>query len=57
MDRTPLRSAVHGRVVKMTIKALGRFQTVPDWYQGLTVKINGNGVLCLMAQKIMETLS
>lgn len=45
-----------GRVVKMTIKALGRFQTVPDWYQGLTIKINGNGVPCLMAQRILETL-
>lgn len=46
-----------GKVVKMTVKALGRFQTVPDWYKGLTVKINGNGVPCLMAQKIMESLS
>jgi hypothetical protein len=35
---------------------LGRFQTVPDSYKGLTTKINGNGVPCLLAQKIMETL-
>jgi site-specific DNA-cytosine methylase len=56
MDRTPSRAHVNGRIVKMNIKALGRFQTVPDWYQGLTVKINGNGVPCLMAQRILETL-
>ena len=49
------RSSI-GRVVKMTIQALGRFQTVPDTYKGLTTKINGNGVPCLMAQRVMETL-
>jgi site-specific DNA-cytosine methylase len=54
--KTTTRAHVNGRIVKMNIKALGRFQTVPDWYQGLTVKINGNGVPCLMAQKILETL-
>jgi DNA (cytosine-5)-methyltransferase 1 len=57
MDRTPSRAYTGGRIVKMTVKALGRFQTVPDTYQGLTVKINGNGVPCLMAQRILETLS
>jgi DNA (cytosine-5)-methyltransferase 1 len=45
-----------GRVVKMTTKALGRFQTVPDWYQGLTIKINGNGVPCKLAKAVLETL-
>ena len=50
------RAYANGRVVKMTVQALGRFQTVPDTYKGLTVKINGNGVPCLMAQKILETL-
>jgi len=53
--REPVRASI-GRVVKMTIQALGRFQTVPDTYKGLTTKINGNGVPCLMAQGIMETL-
>lgn len=56
-EKRPARAFVgRGRVVKMTVQALGRFQTVPDWYKGLTVKINGNGVPCLMAQKIMETM-
>lgn len=54
--KRPARAYAGGRVVKMTVKALGRFQTVPDTYKGLTVKINGNGVPCLMAQKILETL-
>ena len=54
-SRPPARAYV-GRVVKMDIRCLGRFQTVPDSYRGLTVKINGNGVPCLMAQKILETL-
>lgn len=49
-------ASARGRVVKMTIKALGRFQTVPDWYQGLTTKINGNGLPCKMAEGIMKTL-
>lgn len=53
--REPVRASI-GRVVKMTIQALGRFQTVPDTYRGLITKINGNGVPCLMAQRIMETL-
>ena len=55
-SRRPARAAVHGKVVKMTAKALGRFQTVPDDYQGLTIRINGNGVPCLMAQRILEIL-
>lgn len=55
-EKRPTRAYV-GRVVKLDIRCLGRFQTVPDWYQGLTVKINGNGVPCLEAKKILETLS
>ncbi len=47
---------VPGRVVKMTIQALGRFQTVPDSYVGLTTKINGNGVPCKLAEVAMRTL-
>lgn len=45
-----------GRWVRMTIQALGRFQTVPDDYIGLTPTINGNGVSCLLARAIMESL-
>ena len=55
IEKTPSKAYI-GRVVKMNIKALGRFQTVPDWYQGLTPKINGNGVPCKLAKIIMETL-
>lgn len=56
MDKTPSKAFIGGRVVKMNIQALGRFQTVPDWYVGLTPKINGNGCPPLMVKKIMETL-
>lgn len=52
--REPVRAYI-GRVVKMTVQALGRFQTVPDDYKGLTTKINGNGVPCKLAQAIMES--
>ena len=45
-----------GRVVKMTVQALGRFQTVSDSYKGLTVKINGNGCPPLETKKILETM-
>lgn len=56
MDKTPVRGFVGaGRIVKMTVKALGRFQTVPDWYKGLTVRINGNGVPCKLAKAVLET--
>lgn len=50
------RAYAGGRWVRMTIQPLGRFQTVPDDYQGLTPQINGNGVPCLLAQRIMESL-
>lgn len=49
------RAVVTGHWVRMTIQALGRFQTVPDDYIGLTSEINGNGVPCLLAQRIMES--
>lgn len=45
-----------GRWVRLTVRALGRFQTVPDSYVGLTAEVNGNGVPCLLAQRIMESL-
>ncbi len=55
-EKRPVRAFTDGRIVKMTVKALGRFQTVPDWYQGLTVRINGNGVPCELAKSIMTSL-
>lgn len=49
-----------GRVVRMTPRALARFQTMPDWYalpekNALACRIIGNGVPCLMMQRIMES--
>lgn len=41
---------------KLTLQALGRFQTMPDDYQGLTSEINGNAVPCLLAQCIVESV-
>jgi len=52
----PPRASIAGRWVRMTVQALSRFQTVPDSYRGLTSEINGNGVPCLLAQRIMESL-
>lgn len=55
-DKHPFRAWLsQGRVVKMTVQALGRFQSVPDWYVGLTPKICGNGVPPLLAQRIGES--
>ena len=52
--RTPAhRAYTAGRWVRMTVQALGRFQTVPDDYRGLTAEINGNGVPCELARQIM----
>ena len=54
-----MKASAKGRVVRMTPRALARFQTVPDWYQlpektSLACKIIGNGVPCLMMQKILS---
>lgn len=49
------RAVVTGQWKRLTVQALGRFQTVPDSYKGLTSEINGNGVPCLLAQRIMES--
>ena len=50
-----------GRVVAMTPRALARFQSVPDWYKlpeknSLACKIIGNGVPCLLMQRVYEGL-
>lgn len=50
------RAAIAGYWVRMTMQALGRFQTVPDDYRGLTPEINGNGVPCELAEAIMKSL-
>lgn len=55
-EKKPARAYANGRIIKLDIRCLGRFQTVPDDYKGLTIKINGNGFPCLGAQKILETL-
>jgi DNA (cytosine-5)-methyltransferase 1 len=49
-----------GRVVSMTPRALARFQTVPDWFllpnnKKSACEIIGNGVPCLMMQRILES--
>lgn len=54
-SRSSATRAYVGRWVRMTVQALGRFQTVPDSYVGLTSTINGNGVPPLLAQRIMES--
>lgn len=56
------RAAVSGRVVRMTPRALARFQSVPDWYvlpekSTLACKVIGNGVPCLMMQRVMESFN
>ena len=50
-----------GRVVRMTPRCLARFQSVPDDYvlpekTALACKIIGNGVPCLMMQRVLESL-
>ena len=57
-----MKATAQGRVVRMTPRALARFQTVPDWYElpsknQLACKIIGNGVPCLMMQRILEAVS
>lgn len=49
------------RTVSMTPRCLARFQSVPDEYilpekTGLACTVIGNGVACLLAKRIMESL-
>lgn len=59
--KRPTRASVPGRVVRMTPRALARFQSIPDSYV-LPTRITdaccliGNGVPSLMTQRIGETL-
>jgi site-specific DNA-cytosine methylase len=60
--RHPFRAWLsQGRVVKMTPRALARFQSVPDSYvlpdkSSLACTVIGNMVPSLMMQKIVEPL-
>lgn len=53
------RAYTSGRVVRMTPRALARFQSVPDSYvlpdaTGLACTIIGNGVPCLLMRRVIE---
>ena len=57
----PRATTPAGRVVRMTPRCLARFQSVPDWYvlpekTALACRIIGNGVPCLMMQRVLESL-
>jgi DNA (cytosine-5)-methyltransferase 1 len=53
------RALVSHRIVKMTPRALARFQSFPDWYElpernALACRIIGNAVPPLLMQRVME---
>ena len=50
------KSRVNGRVVKMNIRAMMRFQTFPDRYENATMRIVGNAVPPLLYQHIAESV-
>jgi hypothetical protein len=50
-----------GKVVSLDARAIARLQSMPDWYElpapiGVAVTLIGNGVPCLLAQRLMEAL-
>jgi DNA (cytosine-5)-methyltransferase 1 len=56
---TIARALVPHRIVKMTPRALARFQSFPDWYElpernALACRIIGNAVPPLLMQRVME---
>lgn len=58
-EKRALRAYASGRVVRMTPRALARFQSVPDSYvlpdaTGLACTIVGNGVPCALMQRVIE---
>jgi site-specific DNA-cytosine methylase len=57
----PVSWLAAGRVVKMTPRALARFQSFPDWYElpskaSLACTVIGNAVPSLLMQQIVEPL-
>jgi len=62
-DKRPVRSWLeNGRVVALNSRCLARLQTLPNWYElpekaSLAGKGIGNGVPCLMGQRIMEAIA
>ena len=51
----------NGRIVRITPRALARFQTFPDWYElpankGLMARVVGNAVPPLLAEKLLRQL-
>lgn len=55
-EKRPQRAHVNGRVVKMTVHALARFQTFPDSYIGATTRIIGNAVPPIGFANVMRNL-
>ena len=60
IEKRPTRGFINGRIVRLSTRALARFQAFPDWYQlpkgvNLAGKIIGNAVPCLGMQRIAES--
>lgn len=60
MKSLPKAWLSQGRVVRLSARCLARFQSMPDWYQlppsnKLAGTGMGNGVCCLLAQRIAES--
>lgn len=61
-DKRPARAWLEqGRVVSMNARCLARFQSVPDTYMlpnksGLASTVIGNGVCCLLARRVIESM-
>jgi DNA (cytosine-5)-methyltransferase 1 len=60
-DHRPFKAVTEGRVVQLSTRCLARLQTLPDWYvlperRSLASKIIGNGVPCLFAKAIAESM-
>jgi DNA (cytosine-5)-methyltransferase 1 len=58
-NKRTVRANIQGRIVKMTPRALGRFQSFPDWYKlpdnnALAIKIIGNAVPPLLMRRVYE---
>jgi DNA (cytosine-5)-methyltransferase 1 len=54
-NKLAIRASDGDRIVAFDELAFARIQTIPDWYQGATPHIIGNGIPCLMMQRIMES--
>ena len=56
-NKRAIRASDGIQTISLDENAFGRLQTLPDWYQGATSRIIGNGVPCEMMRQLLEVMA